>query len=394
VPMSKIIDKAIEVNATAIGLSALLVSTSKQMPLIVKELHHKGLHIPVMIGGAAINRPYAHRTLFVAESIPYEAGVFYAKDAFEGLALMDRIIQPEDRQQLVLDTISQARRAMEAPSRQSFQAPVESLATDGKTVRQVDPPTPPFVGAREMNSFGLADIWDHMDLKTMYRLHWGGKGLKDAAWEDMLHNEFEPRLRKMTREAEETGWLAPRVRYGFFPANSDGNDLIVFSPDDPDREIARFPFPRQPARERLCLADYFLPLSAGKRDVVAFQIVTVGKSASERTDRLQAEGEYSESFFSHGLGVSAAEGVAEYVHQRIRDDLGIGPEGGKRYSWGYPACPDLSQHKLVEELLDSQSIGINITEGFQFDPEQTTAAIIVPHPDAKYYAMARTGGMD
>jgi 5-methyltetrahydrofolate--homocysteine methyltransferase len=233
-----------------------------------------------------------------------------------------------------------------------------------------------------------------MDLKTMYRLHWGGKGLKDAAWEDMLHNEFEPRLLKMEREAEETGWLAPRVRYGYFPANSDGNDLIVFDPEHPDRELARFNFPRQPARERLCLADYFLPSTGGKRDVVALQIVTVGKSATERTERLQAAGEYSESFFCHGLSVSAAEGVAEYAHQRIRGDLGIGPEGGKRYSWGYPACPDLSQHKIVEELLDSRSIGVEVTDGFQFVPEQTTAAIIVPHPDAKYYAMARTGGIE
>ena len=392
VPMSKIIDKAVEVNATAIGLSALLVSTSKQMPLIVKELHHQGLDFPVMIGGAAINRPYAQRTLFVEESVPYGAGVFYAKDAFEGLSLMDRIIRPEERKQLVVETINSARKAMDAPARQSFHAPAESLATDGKTVREVDPPSAPFLGVREMTDFGLADIWGHMDLKTMYRLHWGGKGLKDAAWEEMLHNEFEPRLDRMEREAEATGWLAPRVRYGFFPCNSDGNDLIIFDPHQHDLEIGRFNFPRQPARERLCLADYFLPISIGRKDVVAFQIVTVGKSATERSDRLQAAGEYAESFFSHGLGVSAAEGVAEYVHQRIRDDLGIGPEGGKRYSWGYPACPDLAQHKLVERLLDSQAIGIEVTEGFQFDPEQTTAAIIVPHPDAKYYAMARTGG--
>jgi 5-methyltetrahydrofolate--homocysteine methyltransferase len=233
-----------------------------------------------------------------------------------------------------------------------------------------------------------------MDLKTMYRLHWGGKGLKDEAWEQMLHDEFEPRLRRMEEEAERTGWLAPRVRYGYFPANSEGNDLIVFDPENPDKEIARFTFPRQPARERLCLADYFLPLTSGKRDVVALQIVTVGKKATELTERLQAAGEYSESFFKHGLSVSAAEGVAEYAHQRIREELGIGPEGGKRYSWGYPACPDLSQHAIVAQLLDPAAIGVEVTNGFQFVPEQSTAAIIVPHPDAKYYALARTGGVE
>lgn len=394
VPISTIIDKAVEVNATAIGLSALLVSTSKQMPLCVKELHHKGLKFPVMIGGAAINRPYAHRTLFVETETPYEAGVFYAKDAFEGLSLMDRIIRPEERAQLVVETVNQARKALAGPSRDSFHAPAESASTEGKTVREVDPPKAPFLGAREMNGFSLKDIWPHMDLKTMYRLHWGGKGLKDEAWEHMLHDEFEPRLARMEYEAERDGWLNPRVRYGFFPANSDGNDLIVFDPDNDREELARFTFPRQPARERLCLADYFLPVSSGQRDVVAFQLVTMGKKATEHTDRLQAAGEYSESFFAHGLSVSSAEGVAEYAHQRIRCELGIGPETGKRYSWGYPACPDLSQHAIVAKLLDPAAIGVSITDGFQFDPEQSTAAIVVPHPDAKYYALMRTGGLD
>jgi 5-methyltetrahydrofolate--homocysteine methyltransferase len=394
VPISTIIDRAVEVNATAIGLSALLVSTSKQMPLCVKELHHKGLKFPVMIGGAAINRPYAHRSLFVEKDLPYEAGVFYAKDAFEGLSLMDRIIDPAEREHLVVETVNQARKALSAPTRDSFHAPAEAMKTDGKTVREVEPPSAPFLGVREMNGFGLADIWDHMDLKTMYRLHWGGKGLKDEVWDQMLHGEFEPRLRRMEEEAERTGWLAPRVRYGYFPANSEGNDLIVFDPENPDRELARFTFPRQPARERLCLADYFLPLSGGKRDVVAFQIVTVGRNATERTEKLQAAGEYSEAFFSHGLSVSAAEGVAEYAHQRIREELGIGSEGGKRYSWGYPACPDLEQHGIVAKLLDPAAIGVEVTNGFQFVPEQSTAAIVVPHPDAKYYALARTGGTD
>src|SRR5829696_5340258 len=368
VPIGKIIDKAVETNATAIGLSALLVSTSKQMPLCVKELHHEGLQFPVIIGGAAINRPYAHRTLFVDENTPYEPGVFYAKDAFEGLALMDRIIDEGERERLVMETVNTAVQALSKPARESFTAPVEASALDGKTVREVEPPAPPFYGVREMNGFGLKDLWPHLDLKTLFRLHWGGKGVKDEAWEELQNQEFLPRLQSMQQEAEQTGWIAPRVRYGFFPANGDGNDLVIFDPDDPDKEIARFTFPRQPRRERLCLADYFLPLASGKRDVATFQIVTVGKQATERTDRLQAAGEYSESFFSHGLSVQSAEGLAEYVHQRVRRELGIGEETGKRYSWGYPACPDLAQHLIVERLLDSPSIGIRVIEGYQFDP--------------------------
>jgi 5-methyltetrahydrofolate--homocysteine methyltransferase len=196
----------------------------------------------------------------------------------------------------------------------------------------------------------------------------------------------------MQADAEATGWLQPRVRYGFFPANSDGNDLVIFDPEDHDRELTRMTYPRQPGRERLCLADYFLPLDGGKRDVVAFQIVTMGSAATQRTEETQARGDYSDSYYSHGLSVSSAEALAEYTHQRIRSMLDIGGETGKRYSWGYPSCPDLEQHVIVDGLLDFGAIGVTVTEGFQFDPEQTTAAMVIPHPNAKYFALTRSLG--
>ncbi len=393
-PVSKILDKAREVDATAIGLSALLVSTSKQMPLAVKELHHAGLEFPVLIGGAAINRPYAHRTLFaVDEQTPYEPGVFYCKDAFEGLSVMDRLIDAGQRPAFVTENLRLARQTIERGAKTGFSAPEEAAATEGKTVREVDPPVAPFLGVREMEVC-LSEVWPHLDLKTLFRLHWGGKGVKDEAWEQLQREEFLPRLRAMQDEAERTGWLRPRVRYGFFPVNADGNDLVVYAPEQPEQELARFTFPRQPRRERLCLADYFLPLTAGKRDVAAFQVVTMGSEATKRTERLQAAGDYSDAYFSHGLSVQSAEGLAEFAHQRVRAELGIGPETGKRYSWGYPACPDLTQHALVNRLLDLAAIGVSLTDGSQFDPEQTTAAIVVPHPDAKYYALARSGGED
>ena len=391
VPVNRIIDKAVEVNATAIGLSALLVSTSKQMPLCVQELHRAGHRYPVIIGGAAINRGYAQRTLFVDDATPYEPGVFYAKDAFEGLALMDRIIDPVARGELVASTIDTAREALDKPGRKAFSVPQEAAVVAQSTVREVEPVTPPFWGARELCDFTLEDVWPHLDLKTLFRLHWGGKGLKDEAWEDLLRDEFEPRLEHMKQDAIANGWLRPRVRYGYFPANRDGNDLVVFSPEHHDQEIARFPFPRQPRRDRLCLADYFLPLESAKRDVAIFQIVTVGAEASRRTEALQASGDYSESFFTHGLSVQTAEGLADYAHDRIRAEVGVAKDQGKRYSWGYPACPDLSQHGLVDQLLDAGAIGINVTDGFQFEPEQTTAALVVLHPDARYYALALSG---
>jgi 5-methyltetrahydrofolate--homocysteine methyltransferase len=394
VPVQRIIDMAVETNATAIGLSALLVSTSKQMPLCVQELHRRGLLFPVIIGGAAINRAYAQRTLFVdpEQETPYAPGVFYAKDAFEGLSLMDRIVVPDDRVSLIETTVETARRSLGKGGRQAFSVPDEAAAVEGKTVREVEPPAPPFWGVVEPADLRLADVWPHLDLKTLFRLHWGGKGVKDEAWEALQQEEFLPRLQAMQVEAEREGWLRPAIRYGYFPANGDGNDLVVYDPADPERELVRFPFPRQPRRERLCLADYFLPVTSGRKDVAAFQIVTVGAEATRRTERLQAAGEYSASFYSHGLSVQSAEGLAELIHQRIREELGIGPETGKRYSWGYPACPDLEQHALVDRLLDFRAIGVRLTEGSQFDPEQTTAALVVPHPDAKYYALARSGG--
>ncbi|MCC6314000.1 MAG: homocysteine S-methyltransferase family protein, partial [Thermomicrobiales bacterium] len=391
VPVSRIIEKAVETNATAIGLSALLVSTSKQMPLCVKELHRAGLRFPVIIGGAAINRAYAQRTLFIEEAEPYASGVFYAKDAFEGLSLMDRLTDPAARPSLVETTIDTARRMLARPGRAAFTVPEEAAATDGSTVRPVEPPTPPFWGAREMTDIAFTDLWPCLDLKTLFRLHWGGKGLKDEAWERMQQDEFLPRLERMLEAAEREEWLLPRVRYGYYPANREGNDLVVFAPDGAEREIARFAFPRQPRRDRLCLADYFLPLEAGRRDVAIFQIVTMGSEATARTERLQAAGEYAESYFSHGLSVQCAEGLAEYTQRRIRRELGLAEEQGKRYSWGYPSCPDLSQHAMVARLLVPAAIGVRLTDGFQFEPEQTTAALTIAHPDARYFALARSG---
>ena len=243
-----------------------------------------------------------------------------------------------------------------------------------------------------MGGIELTDVWPHLDLKTLFRLHWGGKGVKDEAWAELQRDDFLPRLARMQGDAIARKWLRPRVRYGYFPANRDGNDLVVFSPDEEEREIGRFTFPRQPRRDRLCLADYYLPLSSGRRDVAVFQIVTVGAEATALTERLQAAGEYSESFFSHGLSVQTAEGLADYAHARIRTELGVGLDQGKRYSWGYPSCPDLAQHQSVDRLIDAGAAGIHITAGFQFDPEQTTAALVILHPDARYFALALSGG--
>ncbi len=233
-------------------------------------------------------------------------------------------------------------------------------------------------------------IFQHLNINELYRLSWGAKNTHGAEW-DKLKADFDARLEKMKHAALKEGWLKPQAVYGFFPCQSDGDELVIYSVStDGDgagaREVTRFKFPRQPYDEHLCLADYFAPVNSGQMDVVAFQVVTVGQAATERFDEFQAEGNYSEGYFTHGLAVQTAEATAEYLHQHIRRELGI-PEGqGKRYSWGYPAVPELEDHRKVFDLLPAEKeLGMTLTSAYQLVPEQSTAAIIIHHPQARYY---------
>jgi 5-methyltetrahydrofolate--homocysteine methyltransferase len=221
-------------------------------------------------------------------------------------------------------------------------------------------------------------------------LSWGGKGVRGEAFDRLLAEEFIPMREKLQREAIEDGWIAPRACYGYFPAASDGDHLVVFDPESGEERV-RFPFPRQPEGRRLCIADYFRPIDDDERDVVALQLVTVGREATAYLDRLQAEERYSDAYFAHGLAVEAAEGLADLVHARIRAELGLGDDQGRRYSWGYPACPDLEQHELVLGLLapEAQEMGVELTAAWQLVPEQSTAAIIAHHPQATYFSARR-----
>jgi 5-methyltetrahydrofolate--homocysteine methyltransferase len=400
VPVQTILDKAKEVNATAIGLSALLVSTSKQMPICVGELHRAGLNYPVLIGGAAINRNFGRRAALVDGETFYEPGVYYCKDAFEGLDVMNALTDPQQREA----TVERVRR--EAFEFQAKAAELETRAKDSSakqrdfkvTVsRDVNVPAPPFWGARVTNRADIpfAGMFDGMDLKTLYRLHWGARGT-GAEFDRLIRDDFEPRRLALQREAEAQGWLKPQAVYGFFPCQSDGQDLIVFEPSafvensltprGKIEEVLRFTFPRQADREGLCLSDYFQPRSSSKFDVVAFQVVTVGPHVDELGETLNARGEYAQALFVHGLGVSAAEGLAEWQHQRVRRELKLEPERGKRYSFGYSACPDLAdQAKLFQLLAPEKSIGVSLTSAYQLVPEASTTAIIVHHPAASYY---------
>jgi 5-methyltetrahydrofolate--homocysteine methyltransferase len=393
VPLNTIIDKAVEVGADAIGLSALLVSTSKQMPLCVKELHGRGLAFPVIVGGAAINRGYGRRILFVEEGKPYEPGLFYAQDAFEGLQIMDTLADPDRREPFrrrIIEEAVVAQGKAAARGASGVERGAVAIPARSAVATTVPAPTPPFWGARTVR-VAPAEVFPLLDLKTLFRLHWGGRGVQGAEWERLVREEFDPMLARLQREGVEEGWLSPAAVYGYFPANGQGDELIVYDPDDHDRELARFPFPRQPRGDFLCLADYFRPVESGERDVVAFQAVTVGREADDLAEALQARGEYSDMLYIHGLSVSLAEGMAEWTHRRVRRELGLAEERGKRYSWGYPACPDTEQHHTLFRLLPAaDELGMEVSSGGQLIPEQSTAALVVHHPEAKYYST--TGG--
>ena len=318
VPIQTIVDAAQEHNATAIGLSALLVSTSKQMPACIQELHAKGLSYPVLIGGAAINRAFSYRALYPGgkdSDDAYEPGVFYCKDAFEGLAVMDQLVDADARGALVQKLLAGA-----TEFRAKGDAPEEQLNFADDSVRSsartdVPVPTPPFWGVKEI-PVDLDEVYRHLDTHVLFKLHWGGKGVKGEAWQTLLRDDFRPRLERMWKEQT---YLHPRALLGFFPCYSLGNDIVVLDPEDPETELTRFVCPRQPKGDRICLADFYRPAVDGARrrqelDVIAVQAVTVGSEVTELMAKLEAEGEFAEQLFVHGLGVQTAEGLAEWLH--------------------------------------------------------------------------------
>ncbi len=394
VPIQTIVDAAQEHNATAIGLSALLVSTSKQMPACIQELHAKGLSYPVLIGGAAINRAFSFRALYPGgkdSEEPYEPGVFYCKDAFEGLSVMDQLIDA-DAHAALLEKLSTGAKAFRAKGEE----PEEELNFADASVRSaartdVPIPTPPFWGVKEI-PVDLDEVYPHLDTHVLFKLHWGGKGVKGEAWKTLLNDEFRPRLERMWREQT---YLHPRALLGFFPCCSDGNDIVVLDPSDRETELTRFVCPRQPKGDRICLADFYRPGESGgsqsksrpptELDVIAVQAVTVGDEVTELMARLEAEGEFAEQLFVHGLGVQTAEGLAEWLHWKARNMLDIPTTQGRRYSWGYPAVPEQSEHLKVEQLLDLAQIGMRISDGYAPIPEQSTLALIAHHPQAIYF---------
>ncbi|MGI8460669.1 MAG: homocysteine S-methyltransferase family protein, partial [Solirubrobacterales bacterium] len=352
VPVETIISSAIEEDADAIGLSALLVSTSKQMPACIGELHERGLEFPVLIGGAAINRDFGRRVLYPRgkeSDEVYQPGVFYCKDAFQGLDTMDALVDEGARESLVTKMRDEAQEFREKPVVVDTGPPTtdDSVRSAASTENEI--PEPPFWGVREIEA-DLEEVYPYLDRHVLFKLHWGGRGKKGEDWRRIVEGHegeegFAPRLERMWREQD---YLNPRTKLGYFPCNSEGNELVVFDPEDRDREIEWLVFPRQPRHDRICLADFYRPLNdANERDVVALQGVTVGGEVTELMAKLEQDGEFAEQLYTHGIGVQAAEGLAEWLHAKARADLGVELDQGRRYSWGYPACPEQSEHEKV-----------------------------------------------
>ncbi len=392
VPAETIISKAVELNADAIGLSALLVSTSKQMPLIVNELNRRNLEFPVLIGGAAINKKFGRRILKTDQDKYYGPGVFYCKDAFEGLSTMDNLTNPSQKPALMEKMLREADYELGLVDSEVGERPSVEPRSSIPSATLI--PTVDEYGPRLVKKMPLEAVYQCLSKNELFRLSWGAKNSHGDEWKK-LQADYEDRLQRMIKEAEKEGWLKPQAVYGYWPCQSEGNDLVVYQPasikSGKPIEITRFNFPRQSFGEYLCLADFFASKESEKMDIVALQVVTVGQEATDRFDRLQANAGYSEGYFTHGLAVQMAEATAEYLHRHIRRELGIEPEQGKRYSWGYPSIPELSDHRKVFSLLPvEQELGMSLTSAYQLIPEQSTAAIVLHHPQAKYFNLGES----
>jgi 5-methyltetrahydrofolate--homocysteine methyltransferase len=399
VPLATIIERAVETRADVIGLSALLVSTSKQMPLCLNELAARDLHFPVIIGGAAINRGFGRRILRLDDGSVYDAGVFYCKDAFEGLDTVDQLVDEPRRVTLVerarVEAAQQLERDGEREARRHAAAAAEGVGVAPRqrsdTRTDVPIPVPPFWGATTLADIDIDEVVPCIDRNSLFKMSWQFRGVRDPEkWAQLLTDELEPRLARSIDEARRGDWLRLQAVYGYWPALADGDTVVIYDPEHHERELARFTFPRQRAQNRLCLADYVRPRSAardGERDVVALQLVTTGPGASELSARLQRDGEYDDMLRVHGFATQMAEATAEWVHRRMRAELGIDAEQGRRYSWGYPSCPDLEDHQTFFGIVPAHTVGVELTEGFQLVPEQSTAAIVLHHPESHYFAV-------
>ncbi len=411
-PISNIVQAYHDTKAHAIGLSGLLVKSVNVMEENLRELNQLGIEIPVILGGAALTRHYAEDYLRRV----YDGPLLYGKDAFEGLRVMDHIAGGElgviaDEINERLTKRSQAERVIaranadKGTRQDKFEASKTGVLVETSTQRSdvaadVSVPTPPFWGSKVVTGLDLDKIYPFINRVALFRGQWQFKRgkLSDDEYNTLLEHEVIPTFDQLKAQCKDDGILDPKLVYGYWPCQSQGTELVIFDPEDHAREIERFRFPRQNGKKHLCIADFFRSVDSGEKDVLALHCVTMGSRVSEEAKRLFDTDRYKDYLYLHGMGVESAEALAEAWHQRIRQELGIAQEDsadakelfrqhytGSRYSPGYPACPDMSDQDIIWRLLEPERIGCVLTENYQIDPEQSTSAFIVHHPEAKYF---------
>ncbi|MGE3622173.1 MAG: vitamin B12 dependent-methionine synthase activation domain-containing protein, partial [Acidimicrobiia bacterium] len=400
VSIADMIQKATEVQADAIGMSGLLVKSTLVMRENLEELNVRGLaEVPVLLGGAALTRTYVERDLREV----YDGRLFYGKDAFEGLHVMDRLgairrgDETDDEWGRVPSDSTIALRGRFAPA--GGDEPPAELPARSPEVRDEPVPTPPFLGSRIVKGISVDDVAEYLNETAIFRNQWQFRP-ESGEDDDAFKARLRPQLREELAKAKAAGLLIPQVVYGYFPANGDGDDLVIWTDETRSAERVRFHYPRQTKAPFYCIADFFRPADGDQVDYAAFHIVTMGPAVSEATAKLFADDRYQEYLMLHGLGVEMAEALAELWHRRIREEWGFADQDGPslaglfrqqyrggRYSWGYPACPDLEDNQTVLELLEGARLGLTCDEdtGFQYHPEQTTSALICHHAQAKYF---------
>jgi 5-methyltetrahydrofolate--homocysteine methyltransferase len=413
-PIHEIVRACREHQADAIGMSGLLVKSVAVMKENLEELNAMALNVPVLLGGAALTRDYAEDDLATL----YKGPLLYCKDAFDGLKVMDHI---SDR---ALDSLVSEQRRRAERRRQLRASAVKPASADAADIRPIDRgnpvPPPPFWGRRQVRDIPLQQVFGYINEVALFTGQWGykRKGLDEAEYQRLLDEKARPVFDDLKRRAIEEGFLEPKVVYGYFPVQSSGDDLVVYhveefagctcdqphaqnvgiQPVGAAREWLRFSFPRQQGRRRLCIADFFRPAESGQFDVLGVQLVTVGDRATAMAEALRAANRYQDYLYLHGFGVETAEALAEFWHKRMRQELGFAAEDaadvrkifqqgyrGSRYSFGYPACPNLEDRAKLVELLRPEEIGVSLSENYMLVPEQSTDAIVVHHPQAKYF---------
>jgi 5-methyltetrahydrofolate--homocysteine methyltransferase len=399
-PSDSIIAAAREIGADAIGLSGLLVKSTLEMKYVLQDLQRLGMTVPVICGGAALTRKYVEEDL----RKEYAGPVFYAEDAFAGLHAMADLTSEDATVREERETEGKIVKAFARGK--SGSAGIESVAltAEGRSPvveRVASVPKPAFWGARVFKNHKLEEIFPYLNETALFKNQWQLKTAAQGDYLRLVEEKYRPILFNLEEEVKAAGWFEPKSIIGFYPCASHGDDLVVFDPEDPKRELERITFPRQTQGRRLSIADFFEPLNSSRRDVVGFSIVTIGDEASRQTARLFESGDFTKYLYLHGLSVESAEALAELAHKQAREFLGIAGEDspritdlfhqkyrGSRYSFGYPACPNLEdQTKIFRLLKPEENIGVRLTEGFHLEPEQSTNCIVVHHPQAKYFVV-------